>query len=176
MTWETSDASIATVSQSGEVTAVAPGKAVISVSSVKNPEANAQCEVTVCDHATGIEMASTEEKVNVGSTITLVANTLPLETSDNEVTWSSDDEEIATVDGAGKAARKCDVQNVIPLIQKAFEKLQIFVDVDLTGFRFGPVSHCINCSINASLALDYQSTMQILNLPAPTIVLANPLK
>lgn len=104
LTWETSDASIATVSQSGEVTAVAPGTAVISVSSVKNPEANAQCEVTVCDHTTGIKMASTEERVNVGSTITLVANTLPLGTSDNEVTWSSDDEEIATIDGAGNVA------------------------------------------------------------------------
>lgn len=100
--WECSDENIAIVNQNGEVTAIAPGTAVITVSSVENPEAKTQCEVTVCDHTTGIEMASTEERVNVGGTIALVANTLPLETSDNEVAWSSNDEEIATVDDTGR--------------------------------------------------------------------------
>lgn len=99
--WESSDENIAAVNQNGEVMAVAPGTAVISVSSVKNPEAKAQCEVTVCDHTTGIEMASTEERVNIGSTIALVANTLPLGTSDNMVNWSTDNKAIATVDGMG---------------------------------------------------------------------------
>ena len=101
LTWETSDSNIVTVSQSGNVTAVGAGTAVITVCSTMNPEVKAQCEVTVCDHTTDIEMASTEERVNIGSTIALVANTLPLGTSDNMVTWSTDNKAIATVDGMG---------------------------------------------------------------------------
>ena len=80
--------------------AVSAGTAIVTVYSTKAPEVKAQCEVTVYDHAIGIEMA-TEEKVNVGGTTALVANTLPLGTSDNEVAWSSDNMAIATVDGMG---------------------------------------------------------------------------
>ena len=100
--WESSDESVAVVNQYGEVTAMALGTAEITVSSVQNPEAYANCKVTVCEHVTGIELASAEEIVNIGEPLTLTANTLPLGTTDNEVTWASSDEEIATVDGNGK--------------------------------------------------------------------------
>lgn len=100
LAWETSDSTIVTVSQSGEVKAVSAGTAIVTVYSTKAPEVKAQCEVTVYEHAIGIEMA-TEEKVNVGGTTALVANTLPLGTSDNEVAWSSDNMAIATVDEMG---------------------------------------------------------------------------
>ena len=78
------------------------GSAEIIVSSVKNPEAHAKCNVKVCEHVTGIELTSAEEIVNIGEPITLTANTLPLGTTDNEVTWASSDEDIATVDVNGK--------------------------------------------------------------------------
>lgn len=100
--WESSDESVAVVNQYGEVTAVALGTAEITVSSVQNPEARAKCKVKVCEHVTGIELASAEEIVNIGEPLTLTANTLPLGTTDNEVTWASSDEEIATVDRNGK--------------------------------------------------------------------------
>lgn len=45
--WSSSDTRIATVSPSGEVTAVAKGTAVISVISSENPDVNAYCIVTV---------------------------------------------------------------------------------------------------------------------------------
>ncbi len=100
--WESSDESVAVVNQYGEVTAKALGTAEITVSSVQNPEARAKCKVKVCEHVTGIELASAEEIVNIGEPLTLTANTLPLGTTDNEVTWASSDEEIATVDRNGK--------------------------------------------------------------------------
>ncbi len=101
LTWETSDANIASVTQSGEVTAMNPGTAIVTVSSVKNPEAKALCQVTVYEHTTGIEITSTEKKISLGETTCINARTLPLDNSDNEITWSSDDENIATVDEKG---------------------------------------------------------------------------
>ena len=100
--WESNDESVAVVNQYGEVTAVSPGIVDITVSSVKNPEARAICRVTVCEHVTGIQLVSDKEIVNIGKPIILTANTLPLGTTDNEVTWASSDEEIATVNENGK--------------------------------------------------------------------------
>lgn len=99
--WESSDESIVVVNQNGEVSAMNPGTAMVTVSSVKNPDAKALCQVTVYEHTTGIEITSTEKEINLDETICINARTLPLENSDNEITWSSDDENIATVDEKG---------------------------------------------------------------------------
>ena len=49
VTWETSDAKIATVSSLGKVTAVKVGTATITVKSQSNPDVTAQCVVTVTE-------------------------------------------------------------------------------------------------------------------------------
>lgn len=99
--WDTSDATVASVSESGEVTAINPGTANITVFSVRNPEIYTVCNVNVFEHAIGVSMSSTETTINVGETRTLSANTLPLGTSDNEISWSSSDPATASVDDLG---------------------------------------------------------------------------
>lgn len=100
--WESNNESIAKVNQFGEVSAVSPGIADITVSSVKNPEAKAICTVSVYEHTTGVNISDDNIVVCINETKQLTANTLPLGTTDNEVTWASSDEEIATVDVNGK--------------------------------------------------------------------------
>lgn len=99
--WTSNDESIVTVNQNGKVQAIAPGMAEIIVSSAKNPDATDKCTIAVYDHTTGISMPSEGYTINVGESTQIEANTLPLGTSDGEIIWSSDNEEIATVDSHG---------------------------------------------------------------------------
>ena len=101
LNWESSDVQVASVTQNGEVVGLLPGTANIVVSSVKNSEVQAQCVVKVYEHTTGIEISTTKENVNVGESIQLTAKTLPMSTSDNEITWSTDNDDVATVDEDG---------------------------------------------------------------------------
>jgi uncharacterized protein YjdB len=98
LSWRSSNEAIATVDANGNVTAVSVGKALITAETSNG--LTATCEVTVYDHTTGVTMDETAE-INIGEQLQLTANTLPLETSDGLVTWSSSNKDIATVTDGG---------------------------------------------------------------------------
>ncbi|MDE5870596.1 MAG: Ig-like domain-containing protein [Muribaculaceae bacterium] len=102
LTWTSSDASVASVSSNGEVKALKPGTATITVSSTNGKTAS--CEVIVV--AKEIEMESiildTETlELEVGDTHQFVATVLPAETTDTELEWWVDDETVAVTDRNG---------------------------------------------------------------------------
>ena len=99
--WESSNESVATVNQYGEISAVSSGTADIIVSSVKNPEVKAICTVSVYEHTSGVNISDENIVVSINETKQLTANTLPLGTSDNQIIWSSDNAEIASIDELG---------------------------------------------------------------------------
>ena len=100
--WTSSDESVATVDQSGKVTAVGLGKSSITVTTVDGAK-TAACEVTVYQLAQSITLDKTSLEMYVGDEpITLVATVLPENTSDKSVTWTSSNNSVATVDEYGK--------------------------------------------------------------------------
>lgn len=99
ITWATSDGSIATVSDSGEVTGVKAGKVTITATSKEDGNAKATCEVTVKEGLV-VALDQTAASVVRGKTLTLKA-TVSNFNSDSGVTWSSSDKNIATVTDAG---------------------------------------------------------------------------
>lgn len=99
VTWATSDSSIATVSDSGEVTGVKAGKATITATSKEDGNAKAACEVTVKEGLV-VSLDQTAATVVRGKTLTLKA-TVSNFNSDSGVTWSSSDKNIATVTDTG---------------------------------------------------------------------------
>lgn len=99
VTWATSDSSIATVSDSGEVTGVKAGKATITATSKEDGNAKAACEVTVKEGLV-VSLDQTAATVVRGKTLTLKA-TVSNFSSDSGVTWSSSDKNIATVSDTG---------------------------------------------------------------------------
>ena len=99
VTWATSDATIATVSDSGEVTGVKAGKVTITATSKEDGNAKATCEVTVKEGLV-VTLDQTTATVARGKTLTLKA-TVSNFTSDSGVTWNSSDKNIATVTDAG---------------------------------------------------------------------------
>jgi uncharacterized protein YjdB/sugar phosphate isomerase/epimerase len=124
--WSTSDAAVATVDQFGTVTAVKTGSAKIKAVA---GQYSSICKVTVTDNelinddefinnegviineeVTGINLDRSTAEVLAGEAVRLTATVLPEEAENNNVIWSSSDQEIATVtDGviagikAGKA-------------------------------------------------------------------------
>ena len=105
VTWESSDPTIATVTD-GTVTAVAVGEAVITATA---GEANDSCTVTVAQaqtitetqetvEVTGVALDSTSLELTVGGeTKTLTATVTPENATDKTVTWESSDPTVATV-------------------------------------------------------------------------------
>ena len=95
VTWSTSDASVATVTD-GQVKAVAPGKATITA---KAGEKEATCAVTVEKKlipATSITLDKSELTLLADNDASLTATVKPLNTTD-AVTWTSSNPSVASV-------------------------------------------------------------------------------
>ena len=103
LTWTSSDTSIVTVSENGDVTAVAPGSALITVSSVNG--ISASCEVTVV--ARVIEVAEvvldkSSLEMTEGDTTILTATVNPSDATDKTLTWTSSDASVVSVSADGE--------------------------------------------------------------------------
>lgn len=97
--WSSSDKTVATVSSSGEITALKEGQTTITL---KADNLSATCVITVVKKVsvTGVSLVKAED-VSVGQTVTLTANVKPSDASNKAVTWSTSDSKIATVTSKG---------------------------------------------------------------------------
>ena len=102
ITWSSSDTSVATVdANSGEVTGVAEGSAVITATTVDG-HFTAVCLVTVTVPVSSVSLNKTELTLTVGADVQLIATVAPENATNKNVTWTSNNESIATVDSTGK--------------------------------------------------------------------------
>ncbi len=100
--WTSSDESVATVSQSGLVSAVSAGHAVITATTTDGTDLSASCKVTVLHvQAESIQLNVTTAGLNEGSTLQLTATVLPEECDIKTVIWASNNPSVATVDSNG---------------------------------------------------------------------------
>ena len=103
ISWKSSDATVATVDGSGKVTAVKAGSATITVTSSDGSK-TATCSVTVAASTvpvTGVTIDKTEISIVEGESQKLSATVAPDNATDKKVTWTSSDNNVATVDGSG---------------------------------------------------------------------------
>ncbi len=88
VTWSSNSTSVATVSQSGVVTAVSPGTAVIKVTSIDNASATASCTVTVSSIlTTQVIIDSVFSEVEIDVPVRLEAHVLPTNATVQGVNW-----------------------------------------------------------------------------------------
>lgn len=102
--WASSNTGIATVDDTGRVTAIAPGIATIRVVTIDG-DFSASCAVTVSErviHVTGISLDKSAITLSIGDTETLTATIVPSNATYNSVGWSSSDAGVATVDNNGR--------------------------------------------------------------------------
>jgi uncharacterized protein YjdB len=98
--FESSNKKIAVVSAAGKVTAKAKGSCVIFART--DAGVSAYCNVTVTQQVTGLTVTPDSASIEVGETLELVATITPANASDKEVTWTSDDPSICTVNEEGE--------------------------------------------------------------------------
>lgn len=124
LAYASSDETVATVDESGNVTAVGVGECTITTTIVADttataedagvdsemlvvPEnAKAETKVTVGKAVETITLDSNEGVLSVGGTHTIKATVVPEDATNKAITWKSSDESIATVDAEGNVTAK----------------------------------------------------------------------
>lgn len=104
VTWKSSNTSVADVNN-GKVTAIAKGTAKITCTANDGSGKYATCTVTVTDpiiKVTSITLNKTSITLEVEKSETLTATVKPDNATNKTVTWSSEEESVATVDNNGK--------------------------------------------------------------------------
>ena len=102
--WKSDDTGVATVNENGKVTAVGLGTTTITVTTADGGH-TATCTVTVTQPAetpvTSVTLDKTSLTLDVGGSDTLTATVEPANATDKAVTWSTSNENVATVDQNG---------------------------------------------------------------------------
>jgi len=103
VTWASANTQVATVNESGVVTAVAPGNTTITVRTTDGGR-TATAAVAVAAptiSVTGVTVAPTTLSLIVGQTGSLAATVAPANATNRAVTWASADARVATVSATG---------------------------------------------------------------------------
>ncbi|MBO5815697.1 MAG: Ig domain-containing protein, partial [Bacteroidales bacterium] len=102
--WTSSDQSVATVDNAGQVTALKAGSATITVTTEDGGKTST-CQVTVKEKiypVTGVTLDRTSVELTEGDATVLTATVNPSNASNKNVYWTSSDQSVATVDNTGK--------------------------------------------------------------------------
>lgn len=100
--WTSSDSSVATVDSSGFVTAVGGGTATITVQAEDGSKVATSCAVNVIEHVEAVNLNKASIEITKGQTETLSATILSDKATNKNITWTSSDSSVATVDNTGK--------------------------------------------------------------------------
>ncbi len=98
LVWSSSNEVVATVNQSGEVSAIAEGNCVITVTCDGK---KAECDVTVAIvivPVISVSLDRPDASLLVGETLQLTATVLPVDATDKTVTWTTSNADVATVE------------------------------------------------------------------------------
>ena len=100
ISYTSSDNSVATVSDTGEVEAVGAGEADITAA-VQDTELSAVCKITVLPKIESVDLSDTTLSLKVGGTVQLTYTVQPEDAVVETATYTSSDESVATVDEEG---------------------------------------------------------------------------
>jgi len=106
--WKSSDDSIATVDKGGKVSGLKPGTVTITVTTQKGGK-TAECSVKVLEKGKtiaviGVTMNKTSLELTEGEEAAMKATVAPANASNKNVSWTSSDAAIASVDSTGKVS------------------------------------------------------------------------
>ncbi len=108
--WTSSNEAVARVDKDGYVTALTPGYAYITATSMdelSNGAKKATCTLTVLQAASSVNLDTTDLVLNMGAYYALNASVLPVNASNKAVTWESSAPDIVTVVNGQLRAAGC---------------------------------------------------------------------
>ena len=101
LTWSSSDDAVVSVSQDGEVTAVAEGTATVTVAT-EDGELMAECKVIVRIPVQSVSLDKTTLQLPIGEKYLFTATIVPENATNSKMTWTSSDDEVITVTDEGE--------------------------------------------------------------------------
>ncbi len=147
--WTTSNPGVVTVVD-GTLTAVAAGNAIVTVQTTEG--FSATCAVTVNVPAVGLSLSPKTFNLKIGDTYRLIATTVPADTTDTPLIWSSSNTSVATVKngvvtavGSGTAQITVRTQNGLSLSST------VTVDTPASGIMLDKLTH--RCYVGDSVTL-----------------------
>jgi uncharacterized protein YjdB len=142
LTWTSNDNAIATVDNTGLVTAKADGNVTITATATDGSGVTKSYSVGISGQAdvkaTGITIAGTNTISTKSGTTQLSATVAPANTTDKTVTWSSSDNAIATVDNTGLVTAKTDGNVTITATANDGSGIKNTYSVSITGQTVAP--------------------------------------
>ncbi len=143
VTWSSDNAGVATVNESGYVTAVGEGIASIMAQA---GDYSTSCTVTVIRQEdptiwpTGVAVTPTQASIYRGETVQLNATVSPANAEDKSVTWSSSNETVATVNSEGLVSGIGQGTATITAttVNGLHTEVEINVDIRLEGIEVTP--------------------------------------
>ena len=118
VTWRSNNTAVATVNAQGAVAAFSPGTAIITVTTVdggKTTTATVTVNAAIVT-VTSVTLGNDVLKLPVGGTETLTAIIAPANATNINVTWESDDEDVAKVDDDGNVTAVSEGTTTITVI------------------------------------------------------------
>lgn len=100
--WSSSNYDICSVDGSGNLSANNPGTAVITATAADGSGVSASCIIQVVNPVTGISVDPDTVRLLIGDSQKVTANIYPSDASIQNVTWSSSNPSVATVDESGE--------------------------------------------------------------------------
>ena len=100
LVWSSSDGSVASVDEEGVVSGKSKGEAVITVTAIDGGY-TAECRMRVYQPVTELRMDNRSMTVDTGKDIQLTATILPYDADNKNIVWSSDNPDVADVNGKG---------------------------------------------------------------------------
>lgn len=152
VTWSSENEEIATVDGNGVVTAVAAGTTTITCEAVIG-NAKAELTVEVYEPVTGITVTGDRNELWVGQTVTLTAAVTPENATDKNVTWTSDKNDIASVENGVVTARKAGTAVITATSSdgKISGSFTLTVKQQVTGITLSETEVTLNEGENAEL-------------------------
>lgn len=161
VSWKSSDASVASVDNSGKVTAVKAGSATITVTTTDGSK-TATCSVTVTAktiEVNDVGLDKSEMEMVAGDSYQLTVTLKPDNASDKTLSWSSSDENVATVDNSGKVTAVSEgkvtitVKTSNPAQSASCDITVKAASIPVTGVNID--SWIINIGVNETAAIAY---------------------
>ena len=99
--WSSSNEKVAKINSSGYITPVKAGECIVTCQSKENPMVQASCRVIVTQPVTKITFSAKSASVKVDETVGLSWNVEPVDVTNPAVTFTSSNNNVATVDEHG---------------------------------------------------------------------------
>ena len=153
--WLSTDEKVATVSNAGEVKAIAPGKASIVVT-VEDGGLNATCEVTVEQHVTAISISPQSLELEELQQAIITPTVSPEDAVDKSLLWESSDENVVTVtDGVVRAIKTGSAKITATSVDNKDIKAECSVTVICKTAGVKLENHELSMVLRESVKLEY---------------------